>query len=157
MLLFPAPMMLHIKFDEDWPIGQFISVDDRWTAMDGGSLLYYKCTMWAFGSGELQMGQIYLRPLLVPYQYNSKIKLFSIPCVWHTALSLVDIFAMKFVQDVKACLTSLKTSLVFCHITIRKCKGLIKYSGWKSYSYLLTIIFKVITLVYFTVYKKLKC
>ena len=50
--LSPTPMMLHIKFDQDWPIGlgdiQVWSVDGRTT--DGGPLVYYKLTLWAFGS-----------------------------------------------------------------------------------------------------------
>ena len=54
--------MTHIKFDLGWPAGfrdiQFESVDDdgrRWT--DDEPLLYYKLTLWAFGSGELKIEQ----------------------------------------------------------------------------------------------------
>ena len=64
--LSPTPVMLHIKFDHDWPTGleifKFESVDDgrRTTDDDGrqtddGPLVYYKLTLWAFGSGELKM------------------------------------------------------------------------------------------------------
>ena len=55
--LSPTPVMLHIKFDQDWPTGirdiQVESVDDRrW--MNDGPLAYYKLTLWALGSGELK-------------------------------------------------------------------------------------------------------
>ena len=49
------PVMLRIKFDQDWPTGfrdiQVWNVDD-------GLLVYYKLTLWAFDSGELKSGNI---------------------------------------------------------------------------------------------------
>ena len=73
--LSPTPVMLHIKFDQDWPAGsRDIQVwkcgrrtttdddgrrrtptdDDGRRRTDDGPLLYYKLTLWAFGSGELK-------------------------------------------------------------------------------------------------------
>ena len=67
--LSPTPVMLHIKFDQDWPTGfrdikvwkcgRRRTTDDdddgrRQTTTDGGPLVYYKHTLWAFGSGELK-------------------------------------------------------------------------------------------------------
>ena len=59
--LSPTPVMLHIKFDQDWPTG-FRDIQvwkcgrrRRRTTTDGGPLVYYKLTLWAFGSGELIM------------------------------------------------------------------------------------------------------
>ena len=60
--LSPTPVMLHIKFDQDWPTGfRDIQVwkcgrrttDDVRRRTDDGPLVYYKLTLWAFGSGEL--------------------------------------------------------------------------------------------------------
>ena len=51
-----APVMLHIKFDQDWLTGfRDIQVWDcgQWRP-DHGPLVYYKLTLWAFGSGELK-------------------------------------------------------------------------------------------------------
>ena len=52
----PTPVMLHIKFDQDWPTGlrdiHVWKCGRRW--MDEGPLVYYKLTLWAFGSGELK-------------------------------------------------------------------------------------------------------
>ena len=62
--LFPTPVMLHTKFDQDWPTGfRAIEVwkcgwrtnngrrmDAGWT---DGPLVYYKLILWAFSSGEL--------------------------------------------------------------------------------------------------------
>ena len=54
--LFPTPVKLHIKSDQDWPTGlrdiQVWKCGRRWT---DGPLVYYKLTSWAFGSGELKM------------------------------------------------------------------------------------------------------
>ena len=62
---FPTPVMLHIKFDQDWPTGfrdiQVWKFGRRRTTTDAdgrrrtddGPLVYYKLTLWAFGSGEL--------------------------------------------------------------------------------------------------------
>ena len=58
----PPPVMIHIKFDQDWATGfRDIQVwkcgrqtDDGQT--DDVPLVYYKLTLWAFGSGELKMG-----------------------------------------------------------------------------------------------------
>ena len=52
-----TPVMLHIKFDQDWPTGfRDIQVwKCGWRRqMDDGPLVYYKLTLWAFGSGELK-------------------------------------------------------------------------------------------------------
>ena len=50
-----TPVMLHIEFDQDWSTGfgdiQVWKCGRRRT--DGGPLVYYKLTLWAFGSGEL--------------------------------------------------------------------------------------------------------
>ena len=65
--------MLHIKFDQDWPTGLrdiqvrkckiFViqgQVTPKWVVWSGpksnSSLVYYKLTLWAFGSGELKTG-----------------------------------------------------------------------------------------------------
>ena len=48
-------MMLHIKFEQDWPTGlrdiQVWKYGRRRT--DGEQMVYHKLTLWAFGSGEL--------------------------------------------------------------------------------------------------------
>ena len=64
--LSPTPVMLHIKFDQDWPTGfrdiqvwkcgRRTTTDDDGRRTDDGPLVYYKLTLWAFGSGELKMG-----------------------------------------------------------------------------------------------------
>ena len=66
----PTPVMLHIKFDRDWPTGfrdiqvwkcgRRTTYDGRQTTddrrrTDDGPLVYYKLTLWAFGSGELKI------------------------------------------------------------------------------------------------------
>ena len=55
--LSPTPVMLHIKFDQDWPTHfrdtQVWKCGRRRTD-DDGPLVYYKLTLWAFGSGELK-------------------------------------------------------------------------------------------------------
>ena len=59
--LSPTPKMLHIKFDQDWPTG-FRDIQvwkcGRWRTTDDddddGPLVYYKLTLWAFGSGEFK-------------------------------------------------------------------------------------------------------
>ena len=56
--LSPTPVMLYIKFDQDWPIGfrdiQVWKCGGRRT--DGRRpLVYYKLTLWVFGSGELKI------------------------------------------------------------------------------------------------------
>ena len=61
--LSPTPVMLHIKFDQDWPTGfRDIQVwkcgrrtTDDGRRTDDGPLVYYKLTLWAFGSGELKI------------------------------------------------------------------------------------------------------
>ena len=52
--LSPTPVMLHIKFDQDWPTG--FRDSQVWKCgwrTDDGRLVYYKLTLWAFGLGEL--------------------------------------------------------------------------------------------------------
>ena len=57
---FPYSMMLHIKFDQVWPTGLGDIIRSKvWTTTDGGPLLYYKLTLWAFGSGELKCGSFF--------------------------------------------------------------------------------------------------
>ena len=55
--LSPIPVMLHIKFDQDWPTG-FRDIQiwkcGQWWQTDDGPLVYYKLTLSAFGSGELK-------------------------------------------------------------------------------------------------------
>ena len=55
--LSPTPVMLHILSDQDWPNGfrdiQVWKCGRRRT--DDGPLVYYKLTLWAFGSGELKI------------------------------------------------------------------------------------------------------
>ena len=65
--LSPTPVMLHIKFDLGWPAGfrdiqvwkcgrrRTTTDDDGQRRTDDGPLLYYKLTLWAFGSGELKI------------------------------------------------------------------------------------------------------
>ena len=54
--LSPTPVMLHIKFDQDWPTA-FRDIQvwkcGRQRRTDR-PLVYYKLTLWAFGSGELK-------------------------------------------------------------------------------------------------------
>ena len=60
--LSPTPVMLHIKFDQDWPTGfrdiqvwkVWTTTDDRQRRTDNRQLVYYKLTLWAFGSSELK-------------------------------------------------------------------------------------------------------
>ena len=58
--LSPTPVMLHKKFDQDWPTGfrdiQVWKCGRRRTTTtdEDGPLVYYKLTLWAFGSGELK-------------------------------------------------------------------------------------------------------
>ena len=56
--LSPTPVMLHIKFDQDWATGfrdiQVWKSGRRRRRTDDGPLVYYKLTLWAFGSGELK-------------------------------------------------------------------------------------------------------
>ena len=53
----PTPVMLHIKFDQEWPTGfrdiQVWKCGRRRTMYGDGPLVYYKLTLWAFMSGEL--------------------------------------------------------------------------------------------------------
>ena len=55
-----TPVILHIKFDQDWPNGfrdiQVWKCGQRRRRMDDRPLVYYKLTMWAFGSGQLKSG-----------------------------------------------------------------------------------------------------
>ena len=82
--LSPIPVMLHIKFDLGWPAGfrdiqvwkcgrrrRRRTTDDGRRRTDDGPLLYYKLTLWAFGSGELirswvisnQIGKYFVRKI----------------------------------------------------------------------------------------------
>ena len=67
--LSPTPVMLHIKFDLGWPAGfrniQVWKCGRRRT--DDGPLLYYKLTLWPFGSGELKIKDLQM------YQVNKRI------------------------------------------------------------------------------------
>ena len=84
--LSPTPVMLHIKFDQDWPTG-FRDIQvwkcGRWTTdrlTDDGPLVYYKLTLWAFGSGELIIRthknllalSLKLNNVVLPQSYASK-------------------------------------------------------------------------------------
>ena len=55
--LSPTTVMLHIKFDQDWSTGsrdiQVWMCGRRWRT-DDRPLVYYKLTLWAFGSVELK-------------------------------------------------------------------------------------------------------
>ena len=69
--LSPTPVMLLIKFDQDWPtcfrdiqVWKFGRRQTTTTTTDGGPLVYYKLTLWAFGSGELKTKQ-YLHSILI--------------------------------------------------------------------------------------------
>ena len=67
--LSPSPVMLHIKFDQDWPTafrdiqvwkcGRRRTTDDDGRRTDDGPLVYYKLTLWAFGSGELKKSKYF--------------------------------------------------------------------------------------------------
>ena len=105
-----TPVMLHIKFDQDWPTGfrdiQVLKCGRRWTTdddndddddgrrqttTDGGPLVYYKLTLWAFGSGELKSSQDYLYIKVFVWHYlkedwdlsdiESEIRLFADDCL----------------------------------------------------------------------------
>ena len=55
--LSPTPVMLHIKFDQDWPTG-FRNIQVwkcGWRRTDDRPLVYYKLTLWDFSWGELKM------------------------------------------------------------------------------------------------------
>ena len=53
--LFPTPVMLDIKCGQlASEIFKFECVDDGRRRTDDGPLVYYKLTVWAFGSGELK-------------------------------------------------------------------------------------------------------
>ena len=53
--LSPTTVMLHIKFDQDWPTGfRDIQIWKCGRRTDDVPLVYYKLTLWAFGSGELK-------------------------------------------------------------------------------------------------------
>ena len=58
----PTPVMLHIKFDQDWPTGsrdiQILMCGRRTTTNNDGPLVYYKLTLRAFVSGELKAQNI---------------------------------------------------------------------------------------------------
>ena len=52
--LSPTLVMLHINFYQDWPSGFWdIQVWKCGRRTDDRPLVYYKLTLWAFGSGEL--------------------------------------------------------------------------------------------------------
>ena len=58
---FPQPSDATHKIDQDWPTGfRAIQVwKCGWQRTDDGPLVYYKLTLWAFGSGELKIRQFY--------------------------------------------------------------------------------------------------
>ena len=76
--LSPTPVMLHINLIK---IGQlaleifkFECVDDiRWT--DDGPLVYYKLTLWAFGSGELIISHNIFQIIISLEKWEEKTKL----------------------------------------------------------------------------------
>ena len=70
--LSPTPVMLLIKFDQDWPNGfrdiqvwkcgrQRMRDTNGRQQTDDRSLVYYKLTLWAFGSGVLKTGFLMTR------------------------------------------------------------------------------------------------
>ena len=60
--LSPTPVMLHIKFDQDWPTGfRDIQVWKCGRRRDDRPLVYYKLTLWAFGSGELKNKRCFVK------------------------------------------------------------------------------------------------
>ena len=79
--LFPTPVMLHIKLDQDWPTGfrdiqvwkcgRRTTTDDGQRRTDDGLLVYYKLTLWAFGSGELKIDEIHWTVNQVIYSSSS--------------------------------------------------------------------------------------
>ena len=72
--LSPTPVMLHIKSDQVWPTGfrdiQVWKCGQRTT--DGRRpLVYYKRTLWAFGSGELKIGYLSNRTPVTTWEHLS--------------------------------------------------------------------------------------
>ena len=86
--LSPTPVMLHIKFDQDWPNG-FRDIQvwkcGRRRRTDDGPLVYYKLTLWAFGSGELKTNYKHQNLL---YFYAVKTKNKVILCFKHNTVYL---------------------------------------------------------------------
>ena len=91
---FPHPNDVHIKFDQDWPASfrdiQVWKCGRRQT--DDGPLVYYKLTLWAFGSGELKTNRawVFIRA------YDTRFDKRSPPVKFHKAIlyssSVVDNF-----------------------------------------------------------------
>ena len=53
---FPIPQWCYTKYDQDWPSGcRDIQIWKCGRQTDDGPLVYYKLTLWAFGSGELKI------------------------------------------------------------------------------------------------------
>ena len=75
--LSPTPVMLHIKFDLGWPAGfrdiQVWKCGQRRRRTDDGPLLYYKLTLWAFGSGELKTDLLIIHKLNLRSSHFSNI------------------------------------------------------------------------------------
>ena len=73
-ILSPTPVMLHIISDQDWPNGfrdiQVWTCGRRRRRTDDGPLVYYKLTLWAFGSGELKTGPAQSFPTLTSESIN---------------------------------------------------------------------------------------
>ena len=86
--LSPTPVMLHIKFDQDWPTGfrdiqvwkcgRRTTYDDGRQTTDDGPLVYYKLTLWAFGSGELKMACVLNEDSDQPGHLSSLISVFAV-------------------------------------------------------------------------------
>ena len=89
--LSPPIVMLHIKFDQDWPtVFRDIQVWKCWQRRtDDGPLVYYKLTLWAFGSGELNIWGITFFKSFLPlrnygmdYQFSGNNGNMLSRCIW---------------------------------------------------------------------------
>ena len=90
-------VMLHIKFDQDWPAGfRDIQV---WKCgrrrMDDGPLVYYKLTLWAFGSGELINANFHLSQ----YKYMETLSCHRNESTWATTIKNI-IYVEAYVMDI---------------------------------------------------------
>ena len=111
--LSPTPVMLHIKFDQDWPTGfrdiQVWKCGRRRT--DDGPLVYYKLILWAFGSGELINHKF--NQFLVPKCERKNIKIKLQAEFTKVAEKIVKSLVKWFSSDwMKFCLTWLSIGLM---------------------------------------------